>query len=100
MRKYRTLCNTLECIFDTAVGYTEEEVRLNLLKDLEYQLFRDALAKDLEGALDDTDLSWRMLLDEYDVGYFESEEEAKQFVIENIVEPTLKAQAKFGSAKP
>ena len=99
MKKYRTLCNTLECIF-SAAGFSEEEERLSLLKSLEQQPFREALAKDLEGALVDTDLSWLKLLDEYDVGYFESEDEAKQFVIENIVEPTLKAQEKFGSAKP
>ena len=99
MKKYEILCSVLEGNFGAA-GFSEEEEKLSLLKDLEYQPFREALAKDLESALVDTDISWQTLLRELGTGYFESEEEAKQFVIENIVEPTLKAQAKIGSAKP
>jgi hypothetical protein len=69
------------------VGFSTEEATSNLLRDLEQKSFRDALDAEMTVAWRDPALSWQHLLDECDVAYFDSEEEARSFVVERIMKP-------------
>lgn len=92
MTKYPVLRSILEGIFGSDVGFTDAEAASNLLRDLEHRPFSDALAAELGAALGNAEMSWRQLLDECGVAYFESDDEARQFVVERIAEPAMLAR--------
>ncbi len=87
MKTYPVLLSTLDGIFGSAVGLSDEEAAANLAKDLGHKPFRDALRAELEAAFADGSVSWKALLEEFDVAYFDSESEARSFVIQRIKEP-------------
>ena len=87
MKTYPVLRSTLDGIFSSAAGLSDEEATASLAKDLGHKPFRDALRAELEEALADERVSWKALLEEYDVGYFDGDGEAMSFVVERIKIP-------------
>lgn len=87
MKPYPVLRSTLDGIFGSAVGLSDEEAAASLAKDLGHKPFRDALRAELEAAFADESVSWKALLEGCDVAYFGSEDEAKSFVAQRIKEP-------------
>ena len=87
MKAYPVLRSTLEGIFGSSVGLSDEEATSSLLRDLNHKPFRDALRAELDAALADAEVPWRLFLEECDVAYFDNDIEAKQFVIERIQKP-------------
>lgn len=87
MKAYPILRSTLEGIFGSGAGLSDEETTSSLLKDLSHKPFRDALGAELITALSDASISWRRLLEECDVAYFDNEDDARKFVVDRIQEP-------------
>ncbi len=87
MQNYQVLRSTLEGIFGAAVGFSSDEARSNLLRDLEHQPFRDALSAEMTHALADPALPWQRLLDECNVACFDNDDQARLFVVDRILKP-------------
>ena len=87
MKTYPVLRSTLEGIFSSSVGLSDEEATSSLLRDLGHKPFSDALRAELDSALVDSDVSWRLFLEECDVAYFDSDQEARKFVLDRIHGP-------------
>ena len=87
MKTYPVLRSTLDGIFSSAVGLSDEEATASFAKDLGHKPFRDVLRAELGAALADGSVSWKALLEECDVAYFDSEDEARSFVTQRIKEP-------------
>jgi hypothetical protein len=89
MKAYPILCSTLEGIFGASVGLTDEEADSHLQKDLVHTPFRDALLSELSVALRDPEIEFRHLLEKYEVAYLDTEDEARNFLIQRIQRPAL-----------
>lgn len=89
MKTYPVLCGTLEGIFGASVGLTDEEADSQLQKDLVHPPFRDALLSELNVALQGPEVECRHLLEQYEVAYFDTEAEARNFLIQRIQRPAL-----------
>jgi hypothetical protein len=87
VNSYPVLRSTLEGIFSARTGLTDEEAASGLLKDLAHQPFREALKTELDAAFVDPDVRWRALLEEFEVAYFATDEEAKQFIVQRLQRP-------------
>ena len=85
MKSYPVLRSTLEGIFGSGVGLSDDDATSSLTRDLSHRPFLDALSVEIDAAMKDSELSWRHLLEEAEVAYFDTDEEAKAFVVQRIV---------------
>jgi hypothetical protein len=90
MENYKLIQSALGGIYGAQIGLDDAEAIAALKNDLKQPLFREGLEKELERAFSDASLSWAKLIDDCEVTYFDSEEEAREFAKEflwNIVFP-------------
>jgi hypothetical protein len=84
MNAYPVLRSTLEGIFGAGAGLDDAEATQALRRDLAHPPFREAIKAEMSAALADPSMSWQQLLHDCEVAYFDSEEEAKNFVVERL----------------
>lgn len=84
MKKYRLINSVLGGIYGVQVGYSDDQALLELKKDLNNQIFRNSIEYELEEAFSDDNISWAEMLNDNEVGYFEDEAEAREFVKEMV----------------
>ena len=78
MKSYKLIKSVLGGIFSAQVGLDDDEAIAALQKDLQHSPFREGIEKELKKAFSDDSLSWAKLMDECEVTFFDSEEEAKE----------------------
>lgn len=78
--EYPLINSVLGGIYGANIGYSEEEALVQLEKDLEQKTFKENIKKELKLAFNNADISWKKLLDQNEVMYVETEEEAKVIV--------------------
>jgi len=86
MVNYQTLQNLLVSVMSVDVGLSEEREEAVLMTSLQKPEYRSRLKEELEEAFTDSNLSWVNLLDNerYCVFSADSEDEARNFIIERI----------------
>ena len=77
MESYKLIRSVLGGIYGAQVGLDDEEAIATLRKDLQHKPFREGIEAELKKAFCDESLSWAKLMDDCEVSYFETEEEAK-----------------------
>ena len=88
MSSYKLIESVLGGIYGAQIGLTDEEAISELQKSLQQDKFRTGIEIELKEAFADQSISWQSKLDDCEVGYFDTEDEAKEFVREflwNIV---------------
>jgi len=88
MYPYKLIQSVLGGIYGAQVGLDDDEAIAAFQKDLLQPKFRGGIEKELKEAFSDSSLSWVKLMDECEVSYFDTEEEAKEVAKEllwNIV---------------
>jgi len=75
--KYPLIGSVLGGIYSANVGYSDEEAKNELKKDLKHPPFKEKFMNELRQAFTDSSLSWANMFDEFEVMHIESEEEAK-----------------------
>lgn len=78
--KYPLIRSTLEGIFGAQVALDDQSAMDALRRDLEYVPFRKGIREELRKAFSDDGFRWLKVLDECDVGGFDTEDEAELFV--------------------
>ena len=82
MESYKLIQSVLGGIYGAQVGLNDEEAIAAFQKDLQHEIFRKGIETELKQAFSDESLSWVKLMDDCEVSFFESEEEAKSAVKE------------------
>ena len=77
MESYKLIKSVLGGIYGAQVGLDDEEAIAALQKDLQHKPFREGIETELKKAFSDESLSWVQLMDDCEVSFFETEEEAK-----------------------
>lgn len=77
MDSYKLIQSVLGGIYGAQVGLDDEEAIAAFQKDLQYQSFREGIEDEVKKAFSDESLSWVKLMDDCEVSFFETEEEAK-----------------------
>lgn len=91
MKQYPLVRSTLEGIFGAQVGLDDDESAAVLLRDLSHLPFKEGIQKELSAAMTDATLSWQTLLDESDVEYFDTEDQARNFVNEKLIQVVFRS---------
>lgn len=80
MQDYSLIKSVLSGIFSASVGYTEDQAIKELQSDAgASREFRDGLERELRQAFSDETTSWQRLFTEYEVGFFDTEDEARRY---------------------
>ena len=82
MESYKLIQSVLGGIYGAQVGLDDEEAIAELQKDLQHSPFREGIEEELKKAFSDESLSWVKLMDDCEVSFFDSEEEAKEIAKE------------------
>lgn len=91
MESYKLIQSVLGGIYGAQVGLNDEEAITAFKKDLQHTPFREGIEAELKKAFSDESLSWVKLMDDCEVSFFETEEDAKSFAKEllwDVVFPT------------
>lgn len=91
MESYKLIQTVLGGIYGAQVGLDDDEAITAFQKDLQHPPFREGIEVELKKAFSDKSLSWVKLMDDCEVSFFNSEEEAKEVAKEllwDIVFPT------------
>lgn len=78
MESYKLIQSVLGGIYGAQIGLDDDEALAAFQKDLLQEKFREGIERELKEAFSDSSLSWVKLMDECEVSYFETEEEAKE----------------------
>lgn len=90
MSIYGLIESVLGGIYGAQIGLTDEEAVSELQKSLQKDEFRVGIESELKKAFSDTSISWQSKLDECEVGYFDTEDEAREFVTEFLWDVVFK----------
>jgi hypothetical protein len=82
MESYKLIQSVLGGIYGAQIGLDDEEAIAAFKKDLQHTPFREGIEAELKKAFSDDSLSWVKLMDDCEVSFFETEEEAKSFAKE------------------
>lgn len=82
MESYKLIRSVLGGIYGAQVGLNDEEAAEALKKDLQYAPFHEGLEAELKKAFSDPSVSWVKLMNDCEVSFFETEEEARLFATE------------------
>lgn len=77
MESYKLIQSVLGGIYGAQVSLDDEQAIAAFQKDLQYEPFREGIEAELKKAFSDESLSWVKLMDDCEVSFFETEEEAK-----------------------
>lgn len=91
MESYKLIESVLGGIYGAQIGLDDEQAIAALRKDLQHEPFREGIEAELKKAFSDESLSWAKLMDDCEVSFFETEEEAKSVAKEllwDVVFPT------------
>lgn len=77
MESYKLIRSVLGGIYGAQVGLDDYEAIAAFQKDLQHEPFREGIEAELKKAFSDGALSWSKLMDDCEVAFFETEEEAK-----------------------
>ena len=77
MESYKLIKSILGGIYGAQVGLDDEEAITAFRKDLQHKPFREGIESELKKAFCDDSLSWAKLMDDCEISFFETEEEAK-----------------------
>lgn len=77
MESYKLIQSVLGGIYGAQIGLNDDEAIAAFKMDLQQQEFRKGIEKELKQAFSDPSISWVKLMDECEVAYFDTEEEAK-----------------------
>lgn len=79
-------------IHGAQVGLDDEEAIAAFQKDLQHEPFRKGIEAELKKAFSDESLSWAKLMDDCEVSFFETEEEAKSVAKEFLWDVVFPAE--------
>ncbi|WP_442497245.1 hypothetical protein [Methylobacter sp. sgz302048] len=82
MESYKLIQSVLGGIYGAQVGLDDDEAIAAFKMDLQQPEFRKGIEKELKQAFSDPSISWVKLMDECEVAYFDTEEDAKSFAKE------------------
>jgi len=77
MESYELIKSVLGGIYGAQIGLDDNEAIYAFQKDLQHDPFREGIEAELRKAFSDESLSWVRLMDDCEVSFFETEEEAK-----------------------
>ena len=78
MESNKLIKSVLGGIYGAQVGLDDDEAIAAFQKDLQHSPFREGIEAELKKAFSDESLSWVKLMDDCEVSFFDSEEEAKR----------------------
>lgn len=78
MKSYKLIESVLGGIYGAQVGKTDAEANAALKNSLKQDLFRNGIELELKQAFSNDSLSWLTLMRYWEVGNYESEDEAKE----------------------
>ena len=78
MESYKLIQSVLGGIYGAQIGLNDDEAIAALQKDLLQPLFKEGIEKELKAAFSNSQLSWVKLMDECEVAFFDTEDEAKE----------------------
>ena len=80
MNDYSLIKSVLSGIYSSSVGYDEAEAINELQKDCkENEIFRKEFLQEITEAFSDSKISWKHLLADYDVVFFDEEDTARKY---------------------
>ncbi|MBN1008293.1 hypothetical protein [Amphritea pacifica] len=92
MESYKLIKSVLGGIYGAQVGLDDEEAIAALQKDLQHEPFREGIETELKKAFSDKSISWVQLMDDCEVSFFETEEEAKSVAKELLWDVVFPAE--------
>ncbi len=91
MESYKLIQSVLGGIYGAQIGLDDNEAIAAFQKDLQHPPFRKGIETELKKAFVDDSLSWVKLMDDCEVSFFDTEEEARSLAKEllwDVVFPT------------
>ncbi|WP_144394398.1 hypothetical protein [Pleionea sediminis] len=79
MNIYESIDYIFANYLDVNVGYSEEEIEHEIHEELKDEDFKNQLYDEIAKTKSDTKFSWRLKFQEFNVRYFETEEEANNY---------------------
>jgi hypothetical protein len=92
MESYKLIQSVLGGIYGAQVGLDDDEALAAFQKDLQHLPFREGIEAELKKAFSDESLSWVKLMDDCEVSFFDSEEEAKEVAKELLWDVVFPAE--------
>jgi hypothetical protein len=91
-QSYPLLQSTLVGVFSIEVSLSDEEAARRLRSNLDdHPGFREGIAKELKAAFAAKNIHWAEVLAALEIGDFESDDAAREFVRENVFDAVLLA---------
>ena len=92
MESYKLIRSVLGGIYGAQVGMDDDEAIAEFKKDLQHPPFREGIEAELKKSFSDESLSWVKLMDDCEVSFFDSEEEAKEVAKELLWDVVFPAE--------